>query len=170
VILWVVIVREARSEDAEAMARVIAAVAEEGLIATEPPVDIAARAERLRGAIEGVGAAAGWVLEDGGRQVGNAAVRESEAPGVLSLGMAILPEARARGGGRALLEAIIDHARACGAHKLELEVWPDNAPAIGLYTSAGFEVEGFRRDHYRRRDGSLRSALLMARLLSPGER
>jgi putative acetyltransferase len=170
VILWVVIVREARSEDAEAMARVIAAVAEEGLIATEPPVDIAARAERLRGAIEGEGPAAGWVLEDGGRQVGNAAVRESEAPGVLSLGMAILPEARARGGGRALLEAIIDHARACGAHKLELEVWPDNAPAIGLYTSAGFEVEGFRRDHYRRRDGSLRSALLMARLLSPGER
>jgi ribosomal protein S18 acetylase RimI-like enzyme len=47
--------------------------------------------------------------------------------------MAILPEARGRGGGRALLEAIIGHAVACGAHKLELEVWPDNAPAIALY-------------------------------------
>jgi putative acetyltransferase len=170
VILWIVIVREARSEDADAMARVIATVAEEGLIATEPPVDVAARAERLREGIEGQGPAAGWVLEDGGRQVGNAGVRESEAPGVLSLGMAILPEARGRGGGRALLEAIIDHARSCGAHKLELEVWPDNVPAIALYTSAGFEIEGFRRDHYRRRDGSLRSALLMARLLSSDER
>ena len=37
--------------------------------------------------------------------------------------------------------------------------------AIALYSSAGFEVEGLRRDHYRRRDGRLRSALVMARLL-----
>ena len=58
------------------------------------------------------------------------------------------------------------HPRACtrdGAHKVELEVWPDNARAIALYLSAGFEIEGFRRDHYRRRDGTLRSAVLMAR-------
>lgn len=48
----------------------------------------------------------------------------------------------------------------------EPPVWPDNAPAIALYTAAGFEVEGERRHHYRRRDGSLRSALLMARSLS----
>ena len=81
--------------------------------------------------------------------------------------MALLPEARGRGGGRTLLEAMIEHAHAIGAHKLELEVWPDNVPAIALYESAGFEVEGMRRDHYRRRDGSLRSALLMALLLDP---
>lgn len=147
------------------MARVMAVVAEEGLIATEPPVDLAARAERFRTKIEAEGAAAMWVLEDGGSVVGTAGIQESGAPGVLSLGMAILPEARGRGGGRALLEAIVEHARCSGAHKLELEVWPDNAPAIGLYASAGFEIEGYRRDHYRRRDGSLRSALLMARRL-----
>jgi putative acetyltransferase len=147
------------------MARVVAAVAEEGLIATEPPVDLEARAARFREVIEGEGPAASWVLEDSGRVVGNAGVQESGAPGVLALGMAILPEARRRGGGRALLEAIVEHARSCGAHKIELEVWPDNAQAISLYTSAGFEVEGLRRDHYRRRDGSLRSALLMARIL-----
>jgi RimJ/RimL family protein N-acetyltransferase len=149
------------------MAEVIAAVAEEGLIATEPPVDVAARAERFREAIEGAGLDAAWVLEDGDRIVGHAGVHESGPPGVLALGMAILPEARGRGGGRALLEAIIDHARSAGGHKLELEVWPDNERAIGLYRSAGFEVEGVRRDHYRRRDGSLRSALMMALLLEP---
>jgi ribosomal protein S18 acetylase RimI-like enzyme len=33
--------------------------------------------------------------------------------------------------------------------------------ATGLYRSAGFEVEGLEHDHYRRRDGSLRSALLI---------
>jgi [ribosomal protein S18]-alanine N-acetyltransferase len=86
-----VVVRAATPEDAEAMARVLAAVAEEGLIATEPPVDVAARAERMREAIEGAGPAASWVLEDGARQVGTAGVHETHAPGVLSLGMAILP-------------------------------------------------------------------------------
>jgi RimJ/RimL family protein N-acetyltransferase len=150
------------------MARVLAAVAEEGLIATEPPVDVAARASRLQESIESEGPDAVWALEeDDGRIVGNADVQEAGTPGVLVLGMALLPEARGRGGGRALLEAMIEHAQATGSHKLELEVWPDNARAIALYESAGFEVEGMRRDHYRRRDGSLRSALLMALLLDP---
>ena len=162
-------VREATSADAEAMALVIAAVAEEGSIATEAPVDVADRARRFRETIEGEGPAAAWVLEDGGRVVGNAGIHETHAAGVLALGMAILAEARGRGGGRALLEATLEHARACGAHKLELEVWPDNAAAIALYASAGFAVEGVRRDHYRRRDGSLRSALLMARPLGDGD-
>jgi [ribosomal protein S18]-alanine N-acetyltransferase len=104
------------------------------------------------------------VLDDAGRVVSNASVRET-VPGVLYLGMAILPEARGRGGGRALLAAILEHAEASGAHKVELEVWIDNARAIALHASAGFEVEGLRRDHYRRRNGRLRSTLLMARLL-----
>ncbi len=103
-------VRKAKIDDGEDMAVIMAAVAEEGLIATEPPVDLEARAQRFR-------------------------------------------------------EFILGHAPACGAHKIELEVWTDNARAIALYASAGFEVEGLRRDHYRRRDGRLRSALLMARLL-----
>ncbi len=152
------------------MARGLAAVAEEGLIATEPPVDLDARAQRFRDAIEGGGLGGLWVLEEDGQVVGNAGAHESGAPGVLSLGMSILPEARGRGGGRALLEAMLEHARSRGAHKVELEVWPDNGRAIALYSSAGFEVEGLRRQHYRRRDGSLCSALLMARLLGGGER
>ena len=151
------------------MARVTAAVAEEGLIGAEPPVDVEAGAQRFLGVIEGEGRSRLWVLEEDGRVVGNAGVHEAGASGVLSLGMAILAEARGRGGGRALLDAILDHARSRGTHKVELEVWPDNARAIALYASAGFEVEGLRRDHYRRRDGSLRSALLMARLLRPGQ-
>lgn len=159
-------VLRATRDDAGAVARVLAAVAEEGLIGTEPPVDLELRARRLREVVEGEGGAALWVLKSRGGVVGYAGVCETEASGVLSLGMAIAAEARGRGGGRALLEAVLDHARVCGAHKLELEVWPDNARAIALYASAGFEPEGVRRRHYRRRDGSLRSALLMARLLT----
>jgi RimJ/RimL family protein N-acetyltransferase len=159
-----VVVRNAKIEDVDAMALIIAAVAEEGLIGAEPPVDVGACAQRFRDTIEADGPGASWVLDDAGRVVGNAGVHE-RFTGVLSLGMAILPEARGQGGGRALLEVILRHAHASGAHKVELEVWIDNARAIALYASAGFEVEGLRRNHYRRRDGHLRSALLMARLL-----
>lgn len=158
--------RQARSEDAEAIAQVMAAVAQERLIGIEPPVDIAARALRFRETIEGPGNGTLLVLERDSRVLGYAGAQETHAPGVLTLAIAMLPEARGRGAGRALLDALLRHARSSGAHKLELEVWPENSRAIALYTSAKFEVEGLRRDHYRRRDGSLRSALLMARLLT----
>lgn len=155
----------ARSDDAEAQVRVLATVAEEGLIATEPPVDIEARAARARETIEGEEPDAHWVLEIDGHIVGSAGLHSTNSPGVQSLGMAILPEFRGRGGGRALLDAMLKYARGNGTHKVELDVWPDNAAGIALYASAGFEVEGLRRGHYRRRDGSLRSALLMALLI-----
>jgi putative acetyltransferase len=157
-----VIVRRARVEDVSEAARTVAAVAEEDFIATQPPVDVEQRAERLREIIERGEPAGLWILEDDdGRQVGHAAAQESVG-GVLTIGMAILAESRGLGGGRALLEAIQEHARTVGAHKLSLEVWTDNARAIALYAAAGFEVEGLRRDHYRRRDGRLRSSLIMA--------
>ena len=66
------LVRRARIGDVEAMALVIAAIAEEGLIGTEPPVDLEARARRLQEMIEAESPTACWVLEDAGRVVGNA--------------------------------------------------------------------------------------------------
>ena len=161
-------VRRARIEDVEAIALIMAAIAQEGLIGTEPPVDLEVQARRFREVIEAESPTAAWVLEDAGRVVGSADAHE-RASGVLYIGMGILLEARRRGGGRTFLQAVLEHARSCGAHKLELEVWIDNARAISVYASAGFEVEGLRRNHYRRRDGQLRSALLMARLLHADE-
>ncbi len=144
------------------MAAVYAAVVPEGVLGGQPPVDVASRAERYR-EMMAEPTSPFWVLEEeDGRIVGEAGVT-SRVKGVLSLGMAILREARGRGGGRALLSAVIEYARETGAHKVDLEVWTDNARAIGLYAAMGFEVEGLRRDHYRRDDGSLRSTLLMAR-------
>lgn len=147
------------------MAEVMAVVAEEGSIGTEPPVDVEELGRRFRHTLESAGNSAMWVLEESGRVLGHAGAREPGAAGVLDVGMMILPEGRGRGGGRALLDEVLEHARSCGAHKVELEVWPDNARAVALYVRAGFEVEGYRREHYRRRDGSRRSALLMARLV-----
>jgi putative acetyltransferase len=157
-----VIVRPGAASDAIDAARTIAVVAEEGSLATQPPVDIDDRAHRLREIVERGDPAGLWILvDDETRQVGHLVVEQS-VPGVLTIGMAVLLEARGQGGGRALLAAAQQHARSVGAHKISLEVWTDNVPAIGLYAAAGFEVEGLRRDHYRRRDGSLKSTLIMA--------
>ncbi|MGA9860020.1 MAG: GNAT family N-acetyltransferase [Solirubrobacteraceae bacterium] len=162
--LWAMIVRRATLQDVAVMAEIIAAVADEGSLGTEPPVDLQAREARFREALESDGRDALWVLEHDGRVVGYAGVAERPV-GVLYLGMAILPRARGQGGGRALLDAVDAYARQSGAHKIDLEVWVDNGRAIALYASAGFVVEGLRRMHYRRRNGELRSALVMARFV-----
>jgi putative acetyltransferase len=159
------LVRPARPEEADEMARQYARMAEEGWIAGQPPIDLAERAERFRQAMEAPDPEASFVLEVDGQVVGHGGVSATHAKGVVTFGMAVMPEARGTGGGRALLDHIVDHARAHGFHKIELEVWTDNARAISLYANAGFEVEGLKRNHYRRKDGSLRSALLMARPL-----
>jgi RimJ/RimL family protein N-acetyltransferase len=160
-------VRRATVADAEAFVRVLATVAEEGRwIGTEAGFDVAERTARERATIEA--GEARWLLEDDdGRVIGNLGVHPSHARGVYWFGMSIVAPARGRGGGRLLMDTLLRHVATIDAHKLELEVWPDNGRAISLYASYGFEVEGLRRDHYRRRDGSLRSSLIMARLLRP---
>jgi RimJ/RimL family protein N-acetyltransferase len=162
-------IRRATARDAEAFASVVAAVAaEERWIGTESPVDVAAFADRVRGLLD-AGDDVLWVLEADGRVVGTLGLHGTRAAGVMAIGMCILEEARGRGGGRLFMETVVAHALASPLHKLELEVWPDNARAIALYESFGFEVEGERRAHYRRRDGTLRSSLIMARLLPPDQ-
>jgi ribosomal protein S18 acetylase RimI-like enzyme len=79
--------------------------------------------------------------------------------------MLIVEGWRGRGLGAALLDAAIEWASAAGAHKMALEVWPHNTAAIELYRRAGFEEEGRKRRHYRRRSGELWDACLMGRQL-----
>jgi ribosomal protein S18 acetylase RimI-like enzyme len=155
-------VRDATFEDCDALGKGMKVVVDEGRwLATESATELEL-ANRFRQAIlEGEPL---LVLEerDGGI-VGALGLHSTHAPGVLALGMWVLPSQRRRGGGRMLLEAAVA-ARPDDVHKLELEVYPDNEAAIALYRELGFEEEGLRRDHYRRSDGSLRSSLLMARL------
>lgn len=89
-----------------------------------------------------------------------------DAPiGIADLGMAISPDHRGRGIGAQLVEAGIEWARANGVHKISLEMWPWNHRARNLYERYGFEEEGYRRRHYRRKDGSLWDALVMGLVL-----
>ncbi len=140
------------------IAVMFAAVAEErDGIATEPPVDIDARAASwtLEGTLVAVG---------DGEVVGSVHVDVSRF-GFGELGMAVLREWRGRGVGSALLAAAIEWSRGQGLHKLMLGVFPHNAAGIALYRKFGFVEEGRRVKQIRRQSGELWDVVEMGLLL-----
>ncbi len=151
-------IRPARDDDRLPLAILFAAVAEErDGIATEPPVDIEARA-------------ASWTLD--GTLVAVAAAEivgslhlDRSRHGFGEIGMAVAREWRGRGVGSALLAVAIEGARERGLHKLSLGVFAHNAAAIALYRKFGFVEEGRRVKHYRRSSGEFWDALDMGLLL-----
>jgi len=151
-------IRPARDDDRLPLAVLFAAVAEErDGIATEPPVDIEARA-------------ANWTLDGdlvavaAGQVVGSIHVGASRH-GYGEIGMAVAREWRGRGVGSALMAAAIDRARERGLHKLSLSVFAHNVAAIALYRKFGFVEEGHRVKQYRRASGELWDAIDMGLLL-----
>ena len=110
------------------------------------------------------------VLEDGVRIVGCTGLRPTAVDGVWSLGTWLLPGFRGHGHGRALLNAALAAGRGLGVRKIELEAFTDNEAAIALYSAAGFEVEGTKREHYPREDGTVKSAVMMAWFAPAGGR
>ena len=76
--------------------------------------------------------------------------------------VAVLPEYRRRGIGRALVEALCAEARARGARLLHLEVRASNSPALALYEASGFVRDGVRRNFYRK---PAEDAVLMTKTL-----
>jgi RimJ/RimL family protein N-acetyltransferase len=150
------VIRQGRPDDAQAMARLMAAVAaERDGIATEPPVDVAERARQFAGTTD-----ASVVADSGGQIVGMLHVEVGRF-GFGDLGMLVDAAWRGRGIGSALLQAAIDWARGQGVHKLCLEVFPTNAAAIALYRKFGFVEEGRRTGQYRRASGELWDSIVM---------
>jgi len=151
-------IRPGRDEDRLPLALVFAAVAEErDGIASEPPVDVEARAARWNLDETLVAVAAGEV-------VGSIHI-DASGFGFGEIGMAVAREWRGHGVGSALLAAAIDWARERGLHKLSLSVFAHNEAAIALYRKFGFVEEGRRVNHYRRASGELWDAIEMGLLL-----
>jgi ribosomal-protein-alanine N-acetyltransferase len=111
--------------------------------------------------------AAGWVVHSAERVVGFALCRVAADEAEL-LTIAVHPDERRRGAGRALLAAVIDHARAAGARSLFLEVGADNPAALALYGAAGLQAVGHRRAYYRRGEGLPADAIVMRLTLTFG--
>jgi RimJ/RimL family protein N-acetyltransferase len=112
--------------------------------------------------------AAVLVAELDGELVGRLSLARDPHPAsrhVADLGLMVSSRHRRRGIGRALLAAAETWARGAGVTKLELHVFPHNEPARALYGACGFEQEGFRVGHYRRANGEIVDAILMAKHL-----
>lgn len=101
-----------------------------------------------------------FVLEHDAGQgfvIGRAVAGEAEV-----LTIAVVPEARRRGIGKALMARFLAEAGARAADVAHLEVAADNAAAITLYTRAGFAATGRRRRYFLAPDGQRIDALTMA--------
>ncbi len=64
--------------------------------------------------------------------------------------VAVLPECRRRGYGRAVTEALLHYAGENGLFEVSLEVRASNEAAIALYREQGFATCGTRRNFYRK--------------------
>jgi putative acetyltransferase len=148
------VIRAATTQDVEEMVDLYLRVAEEGLfISMEPPVDRHERRLWLQHRLDD-----SWTLVLVGVVAGEiigylTAVGSARDPAELGLGVA--KAWRGHGVGSRLVEAAIAWGRAHDVHKLAAEVFPHNQPTLHLFEKLGFEREGLRRSHYRRRDGAL---------------
>jgi ribosomal protein S18 acetylase RimI-like enzyme len=133
-------IRRARAADAAAIARALAAAFAEfapaytpaALAATTPPA-ARVRARLREGPI--------WVAVEGGAVVGTVSAVPRGA-GVYVRSMAVLPAARGRGAGAALLREVERYARGLGATSLFLSTTPFLTQAIRLYVRHGFAATG----------------------------
>lgn len=102
------------------------------------------------------------VTAPGGFLLGRVIAGEAEL-----LTVAVAPESRRRGTGRALLQAFAEAARARAAETAFLEVAEDNAPARALYRAAGWAEAGRRRGYYHAPDGRAVDALILTLPMGP---
>ena len=90
---------------------------------------------------------AGFVWEEKGKIVGNASLilfRKHYQRVYLIANVAVLPEHRRRGIGRALMQACITYARQHSSQPPWLQVRAENASAIALYRNLGFVTRASR--------------------------
>ena len=104
------------------------------------------------------------VAELGGRAVGFAMTRGVLDEAELLL-LAVVPEARRRGVGAALVRGVVADCAARKISTVHLEVRAGN-DAIKLYSNSGFSKIGERRDYYRGPDGRTYSALTLHRKIA----
>lgn len=114
-------------------------------------------AEEIATLIHGPGGFA--VSSPSGFAIGRAIAGEVEL-----ITIAVAPEARRQGAGRALLTDFEADARARDAETAFLEVAADNASALALYRQAGWQERGRRKGYYARPDGAI-DALMFQKAL-----
>jgi ribosomal-protein-alanine N-acetyltransferase len=146
------VIRPLRSDNAEACARLHAAIFAHPWSADEIARLIADGSSLSAAALDPTGG----VLR--GFVIARLAADEAEI-----LTVAVDTAWRGKGAGRALVSEILRQAAYAGARSMFLEVEDGNAAAVALYRRLGFMKIGERPGYYRRRDGSRALAVVMRR-------
>lgn len=163
-LVMTVTVRRATLDDLDELIALRVEVAREGVwIGAELPLDEEGDRAKFTATIEDGEDAVMFVAVLDGAIVGNLGL--INPVGIANLGMNVAAGHRGEGIGVALMEAAIEWARSVGAHKIDLDLWPWNHRARALYERFGFVEEGYRRRHWRRKDGSLWDAVTMGLVL-----
>ena len=106
------------------------------------------------------------VAVDGGLVVGWAAVTPTSArdcyAGVVEHSVYVSSDARARGVGRALMDALVASTERAGIWMIQTSVFPENEASLTLHERLGFRVVG-RRERIAQLDGVWRDTLLLER-------
>ncbi len=90
---------------------------------------------------------AGVLIEDNGKLAAYACASALFEDAEISV-VAVAPEYRRRGLGKAVLCELEKRVREKGAERIFLEVRVSNESALGLYRGAGFESFGVRKKYY----------------------
>lgn len=105
------------------------------------------------------------VAEQNGEAVGYVGCQTVLDEGYIT-NVAVSPEARRQGVGRALISALTKRATELGLTFITLEVRVSNGAAIALYIEAGFERVGLRKNFY---SAPCEDAVLMTLFLKRAE-
>ena len=162
-------IRDARTDDAEAVARIYADSGAQAQTLQLPYPSLELWRKRLADRDENHYALLACV---DGEIVGNLGltrlVRARRAH-VGEIGMGVRDRWQGKGIGSALLKAALDLAdNWLALRRIELTVYTDNERAIALYRRFGFEIEGTHRA-FAVRDGRYVDALSMARIVAGPE-
>lgn len=79
------------------------------------------------------------------------------------LTIATAPTARKKGLARELLHSLQQELTPLGLEKWLLEVAADNSGARAFYQRLGFQIDGERRNYYKRLEGGAANAILMSK-------
>jgi ribosomal-protein-alanine N-acetyltransferase len=108
-----------------------------------------------------------FALVAGGAEPHGFAIAWAAAGDAELLTVAVVPEARRRGVGAALVTAAGVAALMRGAATMHLEVAEDNAPARALYAKLGYEEAGRRSAYYAGAEGRVDAIVMRRRLPRP---
>jgi ribosomal-protein-alanine N-acetyltransferase len=102
-----------------------------------------------------------WVAEMEGSIVGYGSVMRRQDGPLRLLSIAVVPELRERGVGKALLNRVRRYGSDAGAKSISLEVRISNVPAINLYLECGYRIKGMLKDYYSKGREGPEDALYM---------